>query len=308
MPIHFKLMLYYKLNKPEFWFRPGQIFNKLGYVLGRYSSTNTLSVDLPWGTALQVNPHETIGRSLAVSGVYELAVSETLWRLTDPGEWCLDVGANIGYMTSVLAAKAQAKGKVFSFEPHPVIFGRFQENLKRMANTHYAPIQPNQSAVGTMDGKTNLVEPDEFGSNEGVAKLGSNEASEKTIPVNISRLDTLFPGKEKFGVAKVDVEGWELSVFQGGERLLAEHRIRDIVFEDFEAFPSPSVKFLQGKGYTVFRLVKKILGPYIWNPLKTKAPDNLLPYEPVNYLATVDPQRAIKLLQPRGWLCLKAKV
>lgn len=300
-------MLYYKLNKPEFWFRPGQIFHKLGYICGRYASTNALSVRLPWGTALQVNPHETIGRSLAVSGVYELAVSETLWRLTEPGEWCMDVGANIGYMTSVLAAKAQAGGKVFSFEPHPVIFERFQTNLKGMLNG--APIQASQSAVGTIDGKTNLVEPDGFENNEGVAKLANHQSSEKnSYPITISRLDTLFPGKEKFGVVKVDVEGWELSVFQGAEQILAQHRIRDIVFEDFEAFPSESVKFLQSKGYTIFRLVKKILGPYIWNPLETKAPNFLLPYEPVNYLATVDPQRARRLLQPRGWSCLKARV
>jgi len=300
-------MLYYKLNKPEFWFRPGQIFNKLGYVCGRYASTNTLSVRLPWGASLEVNPHETIGRSLTVYGVYELAVSEALWRLTEPGDWCMDIGANIGYMTSVLAAKAQAGGKVFSFEPHPVVFGRFQTNLKSMVNGRFAPIQPNQSAIGTLDGQTNLVEPDEFGINEGVAKLTDNQPSEKkSFPISISRLDTIFSGKEQFGVVKVDVEGWELSVFQGAEQLLAQHRIRDIVFEDFDAFPSDSVKFLQGKGYTVFRLVKKILGPYIWNPLETAAPNTLLPYEPVNYLATVDPKRALKLLQPRGWFCLKA--
>jgi FkbM family methyltransferase len=302
-------MLYYKLNKPEFWFRPGQIFRKLGYVCGRYASINTVSVTLPWGTTLQVNPHETIGRSLTTSGIYDLAVSEALWRLTEAGDWCMDIGANIGYMTSLLAAKAQARGKVFSFEPHPVIFGRFQTNLKNMVNDHFAPIQPNQMAVGTEDGKTNLVEPDEFGINEGVAKLSDKQPSEKkSHPIVISRLDTLFSGKEQFGVIKVDVEGWEIAVFRGAEQLLAKHRIRDIVFEDFEAFPSESVKFLQNHGYTIFRLVKKILGPYIWNPLVTKAPNTLLPYEPVNYLATVDPNRALKLLQPRGWQCLKARV
>jgi FkbM family methyltransferase len=300
-------MLYYKLNKPEFWFRPSQIFRKLGYVCGRYASTNTVSITLPWGAVLQVNPHETIGRSLTTSGIYDLAVSEALWRLTEPGDWCMDIGTNIGYMTSLLAAKAQPSGKVFSFEPHPVIFGRFQANLKSMAKSHYAPIQPNQIAVGTTDGKTNLVEPDEFEINEGVAKLANNESEgTKSFPVSISRLDTLFSGNEKFGVVKVDVEGFEISVFRGAEQLLAKHKIRDIVFEDFEEFPSESVKFLQGHGYTIFRLVKKILGPYIWNPLETKDPNFLLPYEPINYLATVDPQRALKLLQPRGWLCLKA--
>jgi FkbM family methyltransferase len=301
-------MLYQKLNKPEYWFRPGQIFQKLGYVCGRYDSMNTVKLRLPWGTMLQVNPHETIGKNLAVLGVYELAVSELLWRLTEPGEWCLDIGANIGYMTSLLAAKTQAGGKVFSFEPHPVIFERLQNNVQAMANGSSAPVQVYPIALGATAGKTNLVEPEGFDSNEGNAKLTDNlPTANNSYQIDITRLDSVFSKNERFGVAKVDVEGWELSVFQGAEQLLANKRIRDIVFEDFAAFPSDTVKFLQGKGYTIFQVAKKIMGPHIVPPTQPDARDLLLPYEPVNYLATIDPQRAIKILQPRGWFCLQAK-
>jgi FkbM family methyltransferase len=302
-------MFYQKLNKPEYWFRPGQIFRKFEYISGRHTSSNTVDVHLPWGPVLQVNPHETIGQNLVTLGVYELAVSETLWRLAESGEWCLDIGANIGYMTGLLAARVQAGGKVSSFEPHPIIFGRFQANIKKLANDKYAPIQAHQIAAGATDGTTNLVEPEGFDGNEGNAKLTNNPiSSKKAYQIKISRLDSLFFKEERFGVVKVDVEGWELSVFQGAEQLLAKHRIRDIVFEDFEAFPSESVKFLQNKGYTIFRIAKKILGPHICHPSEAKAQDLLLPYEPVNYLATIDPQRALKLMRPRGWFCLKAKI
>ena len=304
-----ELMLYQKLNKPEYLFNPVQILRKLEYVCGRYSSRSTVSVPLPWGTALQVNPHETIGRNLVMAGVYELAVSEILWRLSESGDWCLDIGANIGYMTSLLAAKTQAVGRVFSFEPHPVIFGRLQANINNMPHDRYAPIQAHRIALGALDGTINLVEPEGFDSNEGNAKLTNNSLPSKNgYQVPISRLDSHFVNGERLGVVKVDVEGWELSVFQGAEQLLAEHRIRDIVFEDFEAFPSDSVKFLQNKGYAIFLVAKKILGPFIVHPSETNARDLLLSYEPVNYLATIDPQRALKLLQPRGWFCLKAKI
>jgi FkbM family methyltransferase len=301
-------MLYQKLNKPEYWFRPGQIFKKLENICGRYSSITTTNVRLPWGSTLQVNPHETIGHNLVTLGVYELAVSEILWRLTEPGDWCLDIGANIGYMTSLLAARAQAGGRVSSFEPHPLIFGRLQANLKNCVNGNNSPIQANQIAIGAADGKTHLVEPDGFNNNEGNAMLTDNLLSDKkSHQIDISRLDSLFCAREQFGVVKIDVEGWELSVFEGAKRLLAEKRIRDIVFEDFAAFPSDSVKCLQNNGFTVFGVAKRILGPLIWNPSKTKSTDLLLPYEPVNYLATINPGRALKLLQPRGWFCLKAK-
>lgn len=302
-------MHFQKLNKPEYWFRPSQIFRKLEFICGRHSSSNFVNIRLPWGTMLRINPRETIGKNLVTMGVYELAVSETLWRLTEPGDWCLDIGANIGYMTSLLATKARTGGKVFSFEPHPVIFERLQANINNFALKYGSPIQAYKIALGTEDGKTHLVEPEGFDNNEGNAHLTKHLPPDKTAHlIDISRLDSLFCKQERFGVAKIDVEGWELSVYQGAERLLGEQRIRDIVFEDFAAFPSDSIKLLQKNSYTVFRLAKRVLGPIIWNPSGVKAPDRLLSYEPPNYLATVDPERALKLLQPRGWFCLKAKI
>src|SRR6266487_6888965 len=141
-----------RLNKPEYWFRPGQLFQKLLFELGRYSSKFSGRVRLPWGIEISVNPHETTGKSLLTHGVYELAVSEFLWRLTDPGDHCLDIGANIGYVTSLLAAKAGQSGKVSSFEPHPQVFERLTENVQswnRSAGAgSIAPVSSIQLAIG----------------------------------------------------------------------------------------------------------------------------------------------------------------
>lgn len=302
-------MTAHKLNKPEYWFRPRQILRKIQFVIRHDALGVTKTIRLPWGTTLQVNPRETIGQSLLTLGVYELAVSETLWRLTEPGDWCLDVGANIGYMTGLLAAKAQSAGKVFSFEPHPLVFSRLTANIDNLAGGKRAPVEASQMAIGATDGKMNLVEPDGFGHNEGVARLTNElQANSSSHNVVITRLDSMFCRGEQFGVVKVDVEGFELSVFQGAVQLLSQKKIRDIVFEDFGAFPSDCAKLLQSHGYAVFRIAKKVLGPVIWDPSESRAADFTLSYEPINYLATVNPQRALKLLQPRGWFCLKAKI
>lgn len=304
-----KLMIYQMLNKPEYWFRPSQILRKIQYVCARHSAREFANIRLPWGGMLQINPRETIGKNLMTMGVYELAISETLWRLTEAGDWCLDVGANIGYMTSLLATKAQALGKVFSFEPHPVIYRRLQANIKNFTHKNLSPIQAHQIALGAEDGKTHLVEPDGFEHNEGNAHLTTKLPPDKrSHQIDVAKLDSLFSKRERFGVVKIDVEGWELPVYEGARQLLADQRIRDIVFEDFAAFPSDSVKFLQKNGYTVFRVAKKISGPLIWSPSGSKAPDHLLTYEPTNYLATTDPERALELLRAGGWLCLKARI
>ena len=76
-----------------------------------------------------MNPKETIGRAILRLGVYDLCVSESICRLLDPGESAIDVGANLGYMTSLMAAKAGKCGSVESFEPHPDLMPNFWVTL-----------------------------------------------------------------------------------------------------------------------------------------------------------------------------------
>jgi FkbM family methyltransferase len=47
----------------------------------------------------------------------------------EPGR-AVDVGANIGYMTSLMAHKVGLSGKVIAFEPHPAIYKRLVNNVQ----------------------------------------------------------------------------------------------------------------------------------------------------------------------------------
>lgn len=283
-------------------------------MLGRTTRKDVVRVRVPWGMELSVRSHDTIGNSLRIYNVYELAVSEVLWRLTDSGEWCLDIGANIGYMTGLLSVKVGVKGRVFGFEPHPLVFARLQGNVgggsDNLCKFNSAQVTLMQNAAGSADTEMDLLEPEGFKENEGTASL-SNVAQPSSHGirhrVQVRRLDSIFNNSERFGVMKIDVEGAELAVLQGAGKLLSEKRIRDIVFEDFHPFPSECVSLLQRHGYKVFRINKAVLGPAIWDPSCLKAGKSYLPWEPTNYLATVDPTRAETRLRSRGWQCLRGK-
>jgi len=264
---------------------------------------------------MSVNPHETIGKSLLTHGVYELAVSEFLWRLTDPGDHCLDIGANIGYVTSLLAAKAGPSGKVSSFEPHPQVFERLTENVQswnRSAGAgSIAPVSSMRLAIGANEGEMDLVEPDGFYQNQGSASLSkvAHQSTAKRVKhrVQVQCLDALFQAARQIGIMKIDVEGAEQAVFDGALGLLGGRKIRDILFEDFQPFPSESVSLLRRQGYAIFRVGKAIRGPVLWDPSDPLGLDHSIPWEPVNYLATVNPDRGKARLRPRGWLCLRAE-
>jgi FkbM family methyltransferase len=182
-------------------------------------------------------------------------------------------------------------------------------NVAGKGKQFFAPVTLNQSALGITDGKVELFEPDGFRDNEGIAFLANTTrqptAKGISYSVDLRRLDSFFHSDTRFGTVKIDVEGAEFEVLRGAEMLLSKRSIRDIVFEDFQPFPSETSILLLDYGYRIYRLVKTIFGPVLWDMLDPGVKYNLLPWEPVNYLATLDPDRALIRFRQKGWLCLR---
>jgi len=227
-------------------------------------------------------------------------------ELVDRGDVCLDIGANIGYMTSLLSTRTGSAGRVFSFEPHPRLFTCLKGNLECFSNS--SRIVALENAIGAADGMAELAEPVGFEENEGTASVlpafvGRDNAGVKH-KVTIRRLDSIFSNDESFGVVKIDVEGAELNVLRGARRLLSAKSIRDIIWEDQNIFPSESVNLLSGHGYKIYQFSKRIFGPAIWDPFTVQGDRPSLAWETMNFLATLEPARATRRLGPRGWRCL----
>src|SRR5437773_5659527 len=120
-------------RKPYYVFRPTQLAKRMWRGLADPPESETIR--LPWRPSLVYSPREDLGHALWTTGVYELAVTEVLWRLADPGETVVDAGANIGYMTSVLASRVAPAGTVYAFEPHPALYARLLENIENRRDT-----------------------------------------------------------------------------------------------------------------------------------------------------------------------------
>ena len=177
------------LMKPEYLYRPSQLVKRL-YL--RFSDDELCY--LPWGMPLAVDRDDVIGNAIRALGVYELLVSETILRLVDAGDDALDVGANIGYMSAVLAFKAQ-EGTVESFEPHPVLFCKLQKNIQLWrADGLKTNIRAHQLAVSSADLDGTLVLPPDFSKNRGVAYVGENAVvtDPKEIAIKLISLDSFL--------------------------------------------------------------------------------------------------------------------
>lgn len=303
---HLLSELRWHLNKPYYLFRPRQLISRGRVRLEPERSAEPFTeVVLPWGLPLRIRRDEVSGVAILRRGLFDLVVSEVLYRLSDPGELAVDVGANVGHMTSLFAKRLGPDGKVISFEPHPTLFSELSSNVSRWkATPGTAAVSLQQVALSDETGEGELGLPDGFARNRGSAAIrgepeegGSTARSER---VALQRLDDVMADRA-IGVMKVDVEGHELGVFRGAERLLSEHRVRDIVFEEFERPPTAVTTYLEGLGYRVFALDQSLAGPLV-GPARDGAA--VKSRDDPSYLATSDSSRALRRLRRRGWAAL----
>lgn len=290
------------LLRPEYLWRPSQLVRRLWQVASNAPPQH--QVILPWGAPIIADPSEHIGGCLWKTGVYDLVALESLVRLADPGELALDVGANLGLMTCALASAVGRDGHVTCFEPHPLLLTELRENLdlwRRQMTWDHIDIRP--VALSDTDGFASLIMPTGFADNRGRSTLERLDDGER-VTVETRTLDAvLLPDDQFVGVMKIDIEGHEYKALEGAARLLADGRIRDIVFEDYDGYPSPVTRLLESYDYTVFALEGTMIGPRL--TIGPESVNSANKSDPPNYLATRDPDRAVLRFAHIGWQALR---
>lgn len=155
-------------------------------------------------------------------GTYERGTTHLVERVVRPGDVALDIGANIGWYTVLLGARVGA-GVVHAFEPVPPIFEELRENCR--LNDVQDRVRLNNLALGehpgTVDLHTFAGSPHGHSSQ---STLGRDDYTAFRTPV--VRLDDYLEesGTESPAFIKMDVEGAEMNVLRGAERLLSSQR------------------------------------------------------------------------------------
>lgn len=289
--------------KPEYLYRPQQLWTRFA----RRNTRGFFSVQLPWGKEIRVSADDNVGSQIVKLGLYDLAVSEALWRLCEPGESALDVGANIGYTTFVMAERIRT-GRIFAFEPHPIIFQELANNIESLVSQGCeTQIETIPKALGPSVCQLPLFVPKDFKYHRGESSLAAPshlECDQQPHLVDVDTLDAQMADRGAIGVMKIDVEGFELDVLLGASQLFGEKRIRDCVFEEHRSFPTPVTDWFQARGYALFRIDRQFSGPRLLPPDST-IPRNY--WTATNFLATSDPLRAQHVFSKRGWRCLGSR-
>lgn len=184
-------------------------------------------IQLSNGLKLWIDPENDDGveRSLYYTGSYETGTLEFIKNNLKKGECFVDVGANIGLMSLHAAKVIGSQGKVYSFEPHPntVKILRFNVSLNSIEN-----IDVLEKGVGSQSG--NAIIYDRWDVNRGGASLFSSNLEQEGFEIQVVTLDEVF-GETKISMIKIDVEGFELEVLKGAERILSSENPPILVVE-----------------------------------------------------------------------------
>lgn len=174
-------------------------------------------------------------------------------RLLPPTGIMLDIGANIGVMTAVLARKFP-QCKVIAFEPvpHNADILRKVKAFFRLTN-----IQICQTALGETGGEITMLTPLVHAAvMHGLSHVW--QGSERTTPadaftVPVTTLDQLqlLQTAGKISAIKIDVENYEYYVLKGGRQLLQKHC--PLVFAELwnDGKKANCITLMQELGYTV---------------------------------------------------------
>jgi FkbM family methyltransferase len=153
--------------------------------------------------------------------------------LVQPGSVCFDIGAAAGLYTLALSKLAGPKGQVHSFEPVPFAHPFLTRLLgtRSTANVRHHPValgvEPGAGVMSVPVGRLGPVTGRSF-LDADCAGPGSNAEFRRQmgVDVEVQTLDGVCAAAEltRLDFIKIDVEGAELQVLQGGQASIERFR------------------------------------------------------------------------------------
>jgi FkbM family methyltransferase len=196
-----------------------------------------------------------VGRSIETYGeCCELEI-ELLRQLCGPGSTVFDVGANIGTHTVALAQRVGESGFVVSFEPQRVVFQTLCANV---AVNSLLNVECVHAAVGATAG-TVLIPDLDYNAPANYGGI-SPKLFASGRPVRVVTLDE-YLAFAAVDLIKIDVEGMELEVLEGGRRFV--ERFRPIMYVENDRLEKSEalISAIAAIGYRLFWHLPPLFNP-----------------------------------------------
>jgi len=178
---------------------------------------------LPCGARLWLDLSDRVIGIEMLHDRYEPNETAFVERMLAPGDCAIDLGANLGYFTMIMAQRVGAHGHVYAFEPVPRNADLLERS--RAENKFEDRITVTRAAVAECAGTVQMLVPLHT-INWGGPYIDAREElppEHEHITVPAVRLDDVV-ARHPVRFIKMDIEGAELLALRGAEQLLRRDR------------------------------------------------------------------------------------
>ncbi len=161
-------------------------------------------------------------------GSYQPHTVRLIAATVRPGDFCIDVGAQKGFLTLHLAKAVGPGGHVIAFEPDPRAMEALRSNVQRNG---FEQVRLYSCALGeSSDASCRFALSHQLGWSSRFPNDIAKPTVESTISVRSRRLDDIMaetdvaPETHRISFIKIDAEGSEPLVLQGAQETLRRFR------------------------------------------------------------------------------------
>lgn len=214
------------------------------------------------GVVWDLDLSEGIELSIYLFGCFERSTVDCYRRYIKPGDCVFDIGANIGAHTLYFSSLVGEEGIVHSFEPTEYAVKKLKENIRlnpdlsrNIIVNHAMVVSAESSEVpDALYSSWNLlsnsdIHPDHYGTLKSTGDAGRIILDEYVRSNGVASVDFM----------KIDVDGYEMDVLYGAEKLLDDFRpvilieLAPYVLLENDVEPKALVDFLLMKRYRLFK-------------------------------------------------------
>ncbi len=195
-----------------------------------YLRKKTLFVRQVHGRKMSLNVRRAgVGYELAIWGDREELDTFVARQNVLPSMNVVDVGANVGYYTMLMANQVGDAGRIHSFEPFPDNYADLVRNVKN--NRLEGKISTAQMAVSSSEGEASFFvgEGDNLGSLYNLRE--ARNPNPRQIIVKTTTLDKIAEQVGPVDFLRMDIEGAECLVFDGMQQTFKQAIPPRILFE-----------------------------------------------------------------------------
>lgn len=160
-------------------------------------------------------------------GTYEPKIKGLIEKNLKRGDVFLDIGANIGYFSRIASGIVQESGYVYAFEPEHSNYHALCSNTIHLKN-----ITPFNFAISNESKLLNFFKSSHASSHSIFNTSKNLVGSQFSVPsLTLDFFWLTYLKKKEINLIKIDVEGAELLVLQGMEKILSVNKVAAIILE-----------------------------------------------------------------------------